>query len=126
MTRQEFIHAARQAFPSGYEFDNPGGGTTRILSVDAIGIAYRRGNSRISVQFADLYSAYERFKGRQVSSTDLRRFSPSVFDSNARPADHSCNCTFLFHVLQRLAVTDGPLEGRGVRGDPFSISIRNT
>ena len=119
MTRQEFIHAARQAFPSGYEFDNPGGGTTRILSVDAIGIAYRRGNSRISVQFADLYSAYEQFKGRQVSSTDLRRFSPSVFDSNARPAGHSCNCTFLFHVLQRLAVTDGPLEGRGVRGDPF-------
>jgi hypothetical protein len=126
MTRQEFIHAARIALPSGYMFDNPGGGTSRILSVDEKAITYLRRNSSIRVQFADLFRAYDQFKGRKVSSTDLRGFAPAVFDSNARPAGHSCNCTFLFHLLQRLSLTDGPLEGRGVRGDPFSISIRNT
>ena len=95
-----------------------------MLGVDRATIMYRRGNSRIRVQLADLYRAYNRFKGRKVSSIDLRRFAPSVFDSTARPAGHSCNCTFLFHLLQRLELTVGLLDGRGVRGSPFSVVIR--
>ena len=123
MTRQEFIRAARNAFPSGYTFDNPGGGTSHILGVGGNAIAYRRGNSSIRVLLTDLYRAFDSFRGQRVTSTDLRRFAPSVFDSNARPAGHSCNCTFLFHLLQRLELTDGGLEGRGVRGDPYSLVI---
>ena len=124
MIRQEFIRATRAALPRGYECENPGGGTSRILGVDGIAITYRRRNSRIRVRLNDLYRAYDEFRGRRVSSRDLRQFAPSVFDSNARPAGHSCNCTFLFHLLQTLALTDGPLEGLGVRGNPFSVVIR--
>lgn len=126
MTKPEFIKEVRIALPLGYEFDNPGGGTSRILDIDASAIAYLRGVSRIRVSLSDLYEACERFRGQRVSSTDLRRFAPSVFDSTARPAGHSCNCTFLFHLLQKLNLTDGNLEGAGVRGNPYSVVLKKS
>ena len=124
MTEQEFIRAAKAALPKGYTFENPGGGTSQITGVGGKAITYRRRNSEIRVLWTDLYRAFDRFRGQRVTSTDLRRFAPAVFDSKARPAGHSCNCTFLFHVLQKLDLTDGGLEGLGRRGSPFSLMLR--
>lgn len=125
MTEQEFIRAAKTALPTDYTFGNPGGGTSQILNVGGNAITYRRGNSSIRVHWTDLYRAFDRFRGQRVTSTDLRRFAPAVFDSNARPAGHSCNCTFLFHLLQKLNLTEGGLEGLGRRGSPFSLVLKD-
>ena len=124
MTRQDFINACGQALPVGYEFENPKRGTSRILNIDTSAVSYRRGVSTIRVRLTDLYEAYNHFKGQRVSSTDLSHFAPSVFDSNARPAGHSCNCIFLFHLLQKLNLAEGNLEGNGVRGNPYSLIFK--
>lgn len=124
MEFRAFVSRARVAMPLGYKFENPGGGTSRIVANDGPKVCYKRGNSRIYVRWRDLYAAYARFTGGRVSSSDLRKAMPSVFDSSARPAGHSCNCTFLFHLLAVLSLTVGPLEGRGVAGDPFAVRLR--
>ena len=46
-----------------------------------------------------------------------------VFDSLARAAGHSCNCTFLLQLLVAMAVVDGCIEGRGARGDPYLVTV---
>ena len=124
MTKQEFINAAGDALPLKYEFKNPKGGTSLIVGINTTAVTYRRGKSDIRVHFADLYGAYDHFKVQRVSSTNLQRFAPNVYDSKARPAGHSCNCTFLFHLLQRLNLAEGDLEGKGVRGNPFSLVLK--
>lgn len=123
MDCNKFAKLIRDVFPIGSRFENPGGGTSLITSFTPGKVAYKRGNSTIYVAFEDLYSAYSHFKGSVVTSTDLKTFLPSVFDSAARPAGHSCNCTFLFEVLERVGLAD-ELSGRGVRGDPFKVEIR--
>ena len=122
MDCNKFAKLIQDAFPVGSEFKNPGGGTSLITSNTPEKVAYRRGNSTIYVAFNDLFSAYNKFKGSVATSTDLRKFLPSVYDSTARPAGHSCNCTFLFEALERIGLA-GRLSGRGVRGDPFKAEI---
>ena len=124
MELEIFIDRARALMPLGQVFENLGGGTSRIMTNDEGKVCYKRGNSRIYVRWRDLHSAYMRFAGRRVSSSDLRKAMPSVFDSSARPAGHSCNCTFLFHLLTKLSLTEGGPEGRGVVGDPFAVRLR--
>ena len=111
------------AFPAGLEFANLGAGTTRILRHDSRRVVYRRGGSAISVRWEALHGAHERFAGRRVSSSELRAFRPDVFDSSARPAGHSCNCTFLLQLLVAMGVVRDGVEGRGVPGDPFAVTI---
>ena len=122
MDLDTFTAGIRHAFPVGTVIDNPGGGTSRIVGFTETHVSYKRGRSTISVAFADLHAAYFRFKGKEVLSTDLRRFLPSVFDSAARPAGHSCNCTFLFRLLEALQLS-GPMGGSGVRGNPYSVKV---
>lgn len=123
MTLREFATSVQSVFPVGAIVDNPGGGTSRIASITESTVSYVRGNSTISVAFSDLYDAYNHFQGQYVSSSDLRAFRPSVFDSTARPAGHSCNCTFLFRTLERLELS-GPITGSGVRGGPYGVTIK--
>ena len=122
MTRSQFVQAARRAISPGREFTNPGGGTSRIKKVGSERISYVRGKSTIIISFQDLGDAYEEFKGRRVSSSDLRTFAPSVFDSTARPAGHSCNCTFFFLLVQETGLA-GPLQGAGTRGDAYAVFL---
>lgn len=103
-------------------FQNPGGGTSRIKSITDERLSYVRGVSTISVRLLDLYSAYRHFAGTRVSSSDLRAFLPSVFDSKARPAGHSCNCTFLFELLGHVGLANSR-SGSGTRGAPYSMVI---
>lgn len=122
MTKDQFKRAILREVPIGQTFNNPGGGTSMLNNISVKGISYVRGNTTIYVSFDSLYSAYDNFKGRRVSSTDLRAFAPSVFDSAAQPAGHSCNCTFFFQLLNRIGLS-GPVQGRGVRGNPYSVVL---
>ena len=109
MDEQAFIQASQKVLSPGDEFDNYIRGTTRISRIDDAAITYLRGRekaSEIKVKLRDLYMTYDHFRGRRVSCRDLQEFKPAVFGSNARP----CNCTFLFHLLERIGVA-GPAEG---------------
>lgn len=122
MTRDQFLSAIGAVVVPGDTFENPGGGTSRVVTIDSHAVSYIRGNSTFSVALSDLHDAYERFRGQRVSSSDLRAHKPAVFDSKARPAGHSCNCTFLFSLLQAADLA-GPLLGSGVRGDPYAVEV---
>jgi hypothetical protein len=108
--------------PGGTVLFNPGGGTTEVVRNTGDVIRYRRGKSTIRVLVSDLYDAYAAFQGRSVSSTELKAFRPSVFNSSARPAGHDCNCTFLFLLLREIGKA-GDVEGSGKRGDPFCVPV---
>ena len=94
------------------------------VSVVAEKVRYTRGHSTMRVALTDLYETWSSFRGRRVSSTDLRAFRPHVFDSSARPSGHSCNVGLLFSLLIELRLADD-LRGAGVRGNPFSIEFRS-
>ena len=120
---EEFVKRAHAAFPVGYAFANLGRGTTRIEAHSSGHVWYRRGSSTIRVPWGALYAAYAAFAGKRMSSADLREFRPHVFDSLARPAGHSCNCTFLIQLLMGMGLVDGGIQGRGVRGDPYAVLV---
>lgn len=117
-----FASKIRSTVPVGTVFQNPGGGTSEILKVTEAAITYRRGNSTVSVSIENLFNAYISFQGQQVSSSALKAFAPSVFDSKARPAGHSCNATFLLLILRHIGVA-GDLGGNGVKGAPYFVHI---
>jgi len=124
-TQIKFIDLANDILFEGSVLENPGGGSSRIEGINREKVTYRRGNSLITVRWLDLYNAYKHFKGKQASSTDLRKFAPAVFDSNARPAGHSCNCTFFFLLMIKMGFADGDLRGRGVSGSPFALKLKD-
>lgn len=117
-----FKKKVKEAIPVGTVLQNPGDGTSIIVSYSDSEISYKRDNSTIYVSLCDLFDAYSHFKGQQVSSNDLKSYAPSIYDSKAHPAGHDCNCTFLFMVLCRLPLVVG-IEGRGVKGSPFFVII---
>ncbi len=121
MDRQTFIDRIQEALPVGTVLHNPGRGTSTILSYSDANIGYRRGGSRFTVSFDNLYRAYARYSGKMVSTTDLHGWAPGIFDS--KQGGHSCNCTFLFMVLRDLG--EAPvIRGRGVQRNPFFVEIQ--
>ncbi len=122
MTLLEFCQMLKTVVPVGSTLDSPGGGTSKIIKYSQSFITYRRGKSDIRVSYVDLFRAYVKHKGRKVSSSDLKRFAPAVFDSKARPAGHSCNTTILFLLLRKLDLSSD-ISGSGVKGDPYYVSI---
>lgn len=122
MNLESFVSRIRGAAPAGTVFRNPGGGTSEIIaSTDAV-ITYLRGKSKITVSFDDLFEAYTSFRGKRCTTSDLRKFNPAVFDSQARPAGHSCNATFLFTLLRHTGLA-GDINGEGKSGSPFFIDV---
>jgi hypothetical protein len=117
-----FVEQVNNSFPVGSLLQNPGGGTSLIVSIDRLKISYRRGSSTMSIKLLDLFDAYKQFQGMRLTSSDLKSMKPEIFDSSARPAGHSCNCTILFRILEGLQLCE-PISGKGVRGSPFSIKI---
>ena len=122
LTIHDFRSRLVNMITPGTVLKNPGGGTTRIRAYSDRNVSYVRGNSTISVRIMDLFDAYTKFRGKQVSSRHLKEYKPEVFDSSARPAGHSCNCTFLFMVLTQLELAGG-ISGRGKTGQPFSTTF---
>ena len=124
MTEDGFIQALRRTLLPGDRFPNPRRGETEIVRLSNNRLVYRRGHSEIRVRVRDLYRAYLHFRGRRMSSSDLRLFAPSVFNSAPAigPRGHSCNCSVLFHLLGTLGLA-GPIEGAGVAGDPYAVRV---
>ncbi len=117
---QSFHEKMRAALPIGKKLDNPGGGTSEIQSFTHSHIVYKRGNSKIRVSLRDLFAVYEMYAGKTVSSSDLHKYAPQVFDS--KQSGHSCNCTFFFMALEEMGIING-IRGNGKRGDPFWTRI---
>ena len=90
------------------------------VSVVAGKVRYTRGHSVMRVALIDLHETLSTFGGRLVGSPELRTFRPHVFDSNARPSGHTCKVGLFFSILLELGLAS-KLEGKGVRGDPFSV-----
>lgn len=122
MEFDDFVVRVINAFPVGTTIQNPGGGTSLIVATKNLKISYRRGKSTMSVKLIDLFNVHEQFRGMLLTSNNLRVFKHEVFDSSARPAGHSCNCTMLFRIFETLQLSE-PIKGAGVRGNPFSIKI---
>ena len=122
MDFETFKDKIQRSIPVGTTFENPGGGVSTISSYTDEKLSYVRRNSTIYIAFRDLFDTYINFKGQKVSSTELKKYAPSVFDPNARPAGHSCNCTVLFMILKHLKLA-GDIKGGGVRGDPYFVEI---
>ena len=122
MGLSEFTKKIKRTVPVGTIFKNPGKGTSTVTDFTENKISYVRGSSKMYVSIEDLYNAYQRFKGQYITSNDLKLYKSAVFDSSARPAGHSCNCTFLYLLLQKLGLA-GDIQGAGKRGNPFGIRI---
>ncbi|HCN75956.1 MAG TPA: hypothetical protein DIT13_02030 [Verrucomicrobiales bacterium] len=87
-------------------------------------IIYRRGRSTFRVRVEELHAAYAHHRGQRITTNAIRQFKPAVFDSKARPAGHSCNISLLFSLLVRLELAES-LTGKGSRGDPFTLRIKD-
>lgn len=122
MTHDEFDAKFREMIPAGTVIQNPGGGVSEVLSNRNGVVSYRRGSSTISVSTKSLFDAFAEFRGKRMSSTELKSCWPSVFDSTARPAGHSCNATFLFLALEKMGIVH-EIRGKGVRGNPFLVEV---
>lgn len=118
-----FYQAIESRVPPGTVLQNPGGGTSTILSCRAAHVTYLRRNSRIRVSLRDLHAAFMHFAGRRLTSSRLKEFAPNVFDSGVEHPGHSCNCTVLFLLLREIGVVDH-IHGGGVRGNPFWVDLR--
>jgi hypothetical protein len=123
MNFELFVSSIRNAAPVGFVLKNPSRGISEILETTDTKISYRRGKSKITISFDNLFKAYSSFQGQRVTSSDLKKFLPSIFDSQARPAGHSCNSTFLFTLLQHIGAS-GSIMGNGRKGDVFFVQIK--
>lgn len=119
MNYQDFIENTKKVLSAKQTFQNPGGGTSIIVSVSDV-VRYKRKNSTIAAPLEVFFKAYLHFKGKRCSSKDLKAFDSSIFDSSARPAGHSCNCTFFFMLLNELKLSS-EIKGKGVAGSPFYV-----
>ena len=48
--------------------------------------------------------------------------SSNGFDSSKK--GHSCNCTFLFFIADKLGLLKNGISGKGVRGNPFYVTFK--
>lgn len=126
MTKEKFVKKLTDSVKVGDVFDNPGGGTSTIKSINTSEngfITYVRGKSNIYFHFDDMYDAYNQFP-HGFSSTDLKKFKPKIFDSKAEPTGHGCNCTFLMLMLKAMGIVK-QIEGRKEKPQdlPFRVKI---
>lgn len=115
-----FAQRLRTSLPEGMVLDNPGGGTSTVMWCDGERVCYQRGELRLYVGLRELHAAYLHFGGKDVTTRQLKDYSPGLFDSDR--GGHNCHCTFFFLALQRMGVV-GELWGRGQAGSPFGVTL---
>jgi len=120
MNLKEFASSIKSKVPVGAVLQNPGGGTSTILSYDEDRVCYERGHSRFYIELADVWEAAEHFKGQYVTTTALKEFKPVVYDSSQQ--GHNCNCTLMFLLLREVGTTP-EIQGTGKSGDPFGVQL---
>lgn len=115
------VNLVKQRIKVGQVFDNPGGGTSEIVSVTKTGIYFKRRNSKILLKFKDMENAYNTLRGRKITTRDLKELNEKCFDSSK--GGHSCNCTFLFSILKKCDLIKGDICGEGKINNPFSVEL---
>lgn len=101
--------------------DNPGGGTSTVMWCDDERICYKRGlRSLFYVNLSDLFESYDQFRGKKVTTNDLKEMNRKVYDSKQK--GHNCHCTLLFMALLKMGVVNA-INGSGKRGNPYWIFI---
>lgn len=120
MNYQTFRELMAGKISPGMVFDNPGGGTTIIKGNANNKIAYKRCSSTMYLGIDDMFYAYEKFVGTEVSTSQLKEFKPKAFDSNK--SGHNCNCTTFFLIMVEVGLAD-TIKGKGVRGNPFWVKL---
>jgi hypothetical protein len=121
--RSELKQKILEVIQKGQLFQNPGGGDSLIHSTENEKIVYIRGKSKIPLKLDDIEAVMDHFPITKLTTNQLKEFCPKVFDSNARPAGHSCNCTMLFRILQSIG-RGSEIFGKGIRGNPFYIELK--
>ena len=122
MTKEQFIKHLVIAIPEGLVFDNLGGGISTIIKVGEDKLSYTRGKSRFYLSYGAIFDALKLFSGTSTTTTDLKQHNPEVFDS--KRGGHSCNCTTMFKILERMGLIDGTVQGAGRKGSPFFVLFR--
>lgn len=120
MEYHEFYQRLIRVFPVGASIANPGGGDTTIVSYTSTQMAYKRGKSIMRVSIVDLYDTYQKYRGKTVTTNDLRGYAPHIYDS--KESGHSCNCTVLFMALKAMGIVTR-IRGEGAAGNPFWVAI---
>lgn len=121
MTKERFLEQLKSAIPLDTKFDNPGGGVSMIVGIGDEKLSYIRGSSRMYLPYDAVVEVLNKYSGKTISSSDLKECKASVFDSTC--GGHSCNCTLMFSVLERMGLTVGSIKGAGRRGSPFYITL---
>lgn len=122
MDFEEFCKIIRKEIIIDMLFENPGGGTSRVIDITSSDfIVYQRKASKIRVNIIELYKVYTYYKGKNVSSSDLKSFKPNIFSTKEN--GHDCNCSLIFLILNKIGLASEIL-GRGKRGDPFYVFIK--
>ena len=117
MEYNAFLIEIKNKISSGLIFNNPGGGTSVIISItQKNSILYRRRNSDIYISIENIYKAYKQFRNSKCTTTQLKNFMPNVF----RKKD--CNCTFLFSILNKISLCS-EIMGLGKNQSPFYVEI---
>lgn len=115
------VDLIKQKIKIGQVFDNPGGGTSEVVSMTGTGIYFKRRNSKMLLKFDDIKNAYNTFRGIKITTKDLKELNAKCFDSSK--GGHSCNCTFLFSILKECALIKGDISGEGKVNSPFSVEL---
>lgn len=100
---------------------NPTRGNSTICMLTPEEIRYKRGQAVIRFAMSNIQAAYSYFKGRQVSSVELKDWGPKIFDSNR--SGHSCNATFFMQLMTACGLTAGGIQGRGTAHHPYFIQL---
>lgn len=115
----DIIELIKKNVKVGDVLQNPGGGTSEIISFTETAIRYRRGNSDISLKYESINSAYENFKGQKVSASDL-----ADFDIEFSERRHHCNATFFLMLMDKCELSKGGIQGEGIAGNPFYLDLK--
>lgn len=102
-------------------FTNPKSGTSIIRDFSNEYILFERGKSTIRFPLQYLDKIYLVYKGTTLTTSELHREYPLIFDS--KKGGHSCNATFLFMMYEYLGLTKNGIEGDGVSHHPFYIEL---
>ena len=122
MSNASILNSLSMVISPGTVFVNPGGGTSEIVGITEKNIYYIRGKSKISFPVHEFIEICSVFEGQKCSSSDLKKRNPKIFDSNK--SGHSCNCTFLFCLAEKLGLLNNGIQGRGVSGNPFYVVFK--
>jgi len=122
MSVASILNSLTTMISPGVIFDNPGGGTSKIIKITEENIIYMRKKSKILLPIHDFIEICTLFKGKKCSSSDLKKHNPKIFDSNK--SGHSCNCTFLFCIADKFGFLSNGIQGKGVKGNPFYVVFK--